>query len=125
DNKDSAAFEQAFKDQLAKEPSQLAEAFGGLAKAVPGQNGYASYIAVTSLKRAMIDAKFTGKNDTQKLITALENLNIPQGPDAPDGPIVMNKTDHQGKTTAFLFKIDGQTDKVIQAIAPDKMPSVG
>jgi len=124
DNKDDQAFEAAFKAQLAKS-GQLADAFGGVAKAVPGQNGYAAYIAVTSLKRAMINAKFTGKADTEKLIGALENLNIPQGPDAPDGSIVMNKSDHQGRTTTFLYKINGQKDEVITTIPTDKIGSIG
>src|SRR6266567_1412915 len=124
DNKDDQAFEAAFKAQLAKS-GQLAEAFGGASKGVPGQNGYAAYIAVTALKRAMIDAKFTGKADTQKLISSLENLNVPQGPDAPDGSILMNKTDHQGRSTTFLYKVNGQKDEVITTIPTDKIGPIG
>lgn len=124
-NKDSQAFDAAFKDQLSKEGAQLGEAFGGVANAVPGQNGYAAYIAVTSLKRAMINAKFTGKGDTEKLISALETLNVPQGPDSPTGAIIMSKSDHQGKTAAFLFKVNGQTDEIIQAITADQIAPIG
>jgi ABC-type branched-subunit amino acid transport system substrate-binding protein len=124
DNKDDQAFEAAFKDAASK-AGQLADVFGGASKVVPGQNGYAAYIAVTSLKRAMINAKFSGRADTSKLIDALENLNIPQGPDAPDGSIVMNKPDHQGKTTTFLYKINGQKDEVIATVPTDKIPNIG
>ena len=31
----------------------------------------------------MIAAKFTGRQDTEALIAALEKVNIPLGPDAP------------------------------------------
>jgi ABC-type branched-subunit amino acid transport system substrate-binding protein len=124
DNKDDQAFEAAWRTQLGKE-GQLAEVFGGVSKGAPGQNGYAAYIALTSLKHAMIDAKFTGKGDTTKLISALESLNIPQGPDAPDGSIVMSKSDHQGRTTGFVFKINGQKDEIISTIPTDKIPPIG
>jgi branched-chain amino acid transport system substrate-binding protein len=124
DNKDDQAFEAAFKDAASKS-GQLADIFGGAGKVVPGQNGYAAYIGITSLKRAMINAKFGGRADTPKLIDALENLNIPQGPDAPDGSIVMNKPDHQGKTTTFVYKINGQKDEVITTIPTDKIPAIG
>jgi len=124
DNKDDQAFEAAFKAQMTKEP-QFADVFGGVSKGVPGQNGYAAYIAATSLKRAMINAKFSGKADTEKLIAAFESLNIPQGPDAPDGSIVMNKSDHQGRTTTFLPKINGQKDEIVLTIPTDKIGSIG
>ncbi|HTE85832.1 MAG TPA: hypothetical protein VK821_13975, partial [Dehalococcoidia bacterium] len=101
------------------------DVFGGVSKGVPGQNGYAAYIAATSLKRAMINAKFSGKADTEKLIAAFESLNIPQGPDAPDGSIVMNKSDHQGRTTTFLPKINGQKDEIVLTIPTDKIGSIG
>jgi ABC-type branched-subunit amino acid transport system substrate-binding protein len=123
-NKDDQDFIDGFKAQLAKEP-QLADVFGGADKAVPGQNGYGAYIAITSLKDAMIAAKFTGRADTEKLISAFENLNVPQGPDAPAGPIVMNKQDHQGRETNYLYKVDGQRDNIISTNPTDKVPSIG
>jgi branched-chain amino acid transport system substrate-binding protein len=124
-NKDTETFEAAFKGQVGKEGAQLGEAFGGTAKAVPGQNGYAAYIAVTSLKRGMINAKFSGKQDTEKLIAALETLNIPQGPESPTGPIIMNKSDHQARTTAYIAKVNGQTDEIIQTIPADQIAPIG
>jgi branched-chain amino acid transport system substrate-binding protein len=123
-NKDDQAFLDGFKAQLAKEP-QLAEVFGGADKAVPGQNGYGAYIAITALKNAMIAAKFSGRADTDKLISALENLNVPQGPDAPAGAISMNKQDHQARETNYVYKVNGQSDNIIDTTPTDKVPAIG
>ena len=54
--------------------------------------------------------------DTEKLISALENLNVPQGPDAPAGAIVMNKQDHQAKETNYIYKVDGQKDDIMKQL---------
>ena len=35
--------------------------------------------------------------------SALENVNIPLGPDAPGGGVVMNKGDHQGAQTVYVY----------------------
>jgi branched-chain amino acid transport system substrate-binding protein len=124
DNKFDQAFDQAWQDQAAKEPS-LVSVLGGPGKAVAGGNGYQVYIAVTALKEAMISAKFTGKADTEKLISAMENLNAPQGPDFPAGPVIMNKSDHQGRATLYIFKINGQNEQVVETVPPAQLPMLG
>lgn len=118
------AFFDGFRKQAAKEES-LAAALGGPTKADPGGLGYQAYTAVTGLKVAMAAAKFTGKADTEKLIAALENLNVPMGPDSPTGPLVMNKADHQGRATVFVYKVNGQQENVLATIPADQVPSIG
>ena len=122
-NKYSPAFEQAFHGILPKEPDAT-NIIGG-AKAVPGAQGYIAYTAITALKQAMIASKFSGRADTEKLITALENLKSPMSADFPGGDVVMNKADHQGAMTTYVYKIDGQNESILTTIPADKIPAIG
>ena len=90
--------------------------------ATPGVgNGYNVIVAMEGLKYAMRNANFSGRADTDKLISAFENLNLPQSADLPDGPLVMNGTDHQGRGNVYLMKISGQREDVIQTFTPDQL----
>ncbi len=79
-----------------------------------------------SLVLAMRKANFSGKADTDKLVTAFETLNVPQSAEGfPSGQMIMNKDDHQGRTTYYLLKINGQKEEVVQTFAPDSLPLIG
>lgn len=109
---------------MAHKDADVTGPLGGADKATPGVgNGYNVIISMEGLKNAMRQANFTGRADTDKLITAMENLNLPQGPDLPDGPLVMGKLDHQGKTNVYLMKINGQHEDIIQTFTPDQLSS--
>jgi branched-chain amino acid transport system substrate-binding protein len=124
DNKFDIAYHAAFRAQLAKEPSSVSGALGG-DKAVPGGLGYQAYTTMTALKLAMLQANFSGKQDTAKLITALENLKASQSADFPGGAFSMNKADHQGVQTTYVAKISGQSEQVLKTIPPDQLPPIG
>ena len=99
---------------------------GGVDHVTPGNNnGYNAYMSMMALVLAMRKANFTGKADTDKLVAAFETLNVPQGPDFPDGPLIMNKDDHQGRTTYYLLKINGQKEDVVQTFPADSLPMIG
>jgi branched-chain amino acid transport system substrate-binding protein len=123
-NADDANFAAAWK-AMAQKDADVAGPLGGADKATPGNNnGYNAYASMTALKLAMRAANFTGKADTDKLIAAFENLNVPPGPDLPGG-LVMNKTDHQGKWTDYLLQINGQKEDVLATFTADQLPSIG
>jgi hypothetical protein len=99
---------------------------GGVDHVTPGNNnGYNAYISMMGLVLAMRKAGFTGKADTDKLISAFANLTVPQGPDFPDGNLIMNPDDHQGRTTYYLLKVNGQTEDVVQTFPADQLPLIG
>ena len=100
---------------------------GGADKATPGNNnGYNAYVNFNFLKLGMRKAGFTGKADTNKLIEALESIeSAPQSADFPGGPMLMSKTDHQGRMTVYLMRIKGQSEEIIQTFAPEQMPAIG
>ena len=75
------------------------------------------------MKLAMRTSGFTGKADTDKLISAFENLNVTQpSTEFPAGGMIMNKQDHQGRTPLMVMKINGQKEDVIQTIPADQLP---
>ncbi|MHB8576146.1 MAG: ABC transporter substrate-binding protein [Dehalococcoidia bacterium] len=123
DNKLDQAYVAAFKAQAAKEGS-VAAALGGADKAVPGELGYQAWGVIMALKNAMITSKFTGRADTDKLIAALETLNLPQSADFPAGPFIMSKTDHQGRWPILIMKINGQKEDILQTIPADQVPLI-
>jgi branched-chain amino acid transport system substrate-binding protein len=124
-NKDD---EQYMADWLAvaKKNADILGPLGGVEHVTPGNNnGYNAYMSMTALLLAMRKANFTGKADTDKLVSAFETLEIPQGPDFPDGQLIMNKDDHQGRTTYYLLKINGQKEEVVQTFPADQLPLIG
>ena len=125
ENKYDVAYHKAFRAQLAKEDANLVNTLGGQAKAVPGDLGYMAYTTITALKLAMIASSFTGRQDTDRLITALASLRAPQGPDFPGGAFVMSRADHQGTMTSYIAKINGQKEEVVSTIPPERTPAIG
>jgi branched-chain amino acid transport system substrate-binding protein len=111
---------------VAKKNADLLGPLGGVEHVTPGNNnGYNAYMSMTALILAMRKANFSGKADTEKLVSAFETLTIPQGPDFPDGQLIMNKDDHQGRTTYYLLKINRQKEEVVQTFPADQLPLIG
>jgi len=76
-----------------------------------------------ALKSAMIAAKFTGRAETEALITSLEKVNIPLSQDAPGGAIVMNPADHQGAQTVYVYRVAGaQQEELLSTVPADQVP---
>lgn len=99
---------------------------GGADHVTPGNNnGYNAYMSMMALVLAMRKAGFTGKADTDKLVSAFETLTVKQGPDFPDGDLIMNKDDHQGRTSYYLLKVNSQKEDVVQTFPADQLPLIG
>lgn len=126
DNADDAKY---MADWLAVAKGQDADVtgpLGGVDHVTPGSNnGYNAYLSMMSLVYAMRKANFNGKADTEKLVDAFANLNVPQGPDFPDGPVIMNPNDHQGRTNYYLLKVNGQKEDVVMTFPAESLPMVG
>src|ERR1700688_2189823 len=69
----------------------------------PPPNRYvqANYEAINALKLGMEKSKFEGRQDTMKLIEALEGLVMKEGDDFPQGGGVIRKEDHQALIRQF------------------------
>jgi ABC-type branched-subunit amino acid transport system substrate-binding protein len=124
-NPDDFAFEQTW-EAMAHRDAAAAAPLGGPDNASPGNgNGYNAYVSMNALKLALRASQFTGRADTEKLITAFENLQMPQGRDFPGGSIIMNRANHQGRMTFHLLRIDGQQEDLLQTFPAESLPVIG
>jgi len=125
DNRFDLDYHKAFRAQMAKEDAAFQATLGSPDRAVPGISGYQAYTTITGLKLAMMAAGYTGRKDTDRLITALESLKAPQGAEFPGGAFQMRRSDHQGAMTSYIAKVNGQREQVLSTIPPDKLPPIG
>ncbi|HEV7663524.1 MAG TPA: ABC transporter substrate-binding protein [Chloroflexota bacterium] len=115
------AYERAWHDMAETQP-QWSKYFGGADRAMPFQ-GYPQYSTFNALKSAMVASHFSGRKDTEALLTALENVNLSLGPDAPGGAMMMNKQDHQGAQTVYVYRVSGpQQEELVASIPADQVP---
>jgi branched-chain amino acid transport system substrate-binding protein len=125
-NADDAQFISEWLAMAKGQDADFTGPLGGVDHVTPGNgNGYNAYMSMTALVLAMRQAGFTGKADTDKLVDALAHLNVKQGHDFPDGDLIMNPDDHQGRTTYYLLKVNGQKEDVVQTFPADSLPQVG
>ena len=62
----------------------------------------------------MVASKFQGRDDTPKLIEALEGLEMKEGDDFPQGDKTLRKSDHQAFLREFLFEVKDRTYKLLE-----------
>ena len=74
---------------------------------LPDRYVQSNYEAINALKLGMEKSKFEGRQDTMKLIEALEGLVMKEGDDFPQGGGVIRKEDHQAFIRQFIFEIKG------------------
>ncbi len=87
---------------------------------LPDRYVQSNYEAMNAAKVAMEMSKFEGRGDTDKLIQALEGLEMKEGDDFPQGDKTLRKADHQAFLREFLFKVENRTYKLLQTIEKDK-----
>jgi branched-chain amino acid transport system substrate-binding protein len=68
----------------------------------------------------MEKSKFRGREDTDKLIAALEGLEMKEGDDFPQGDKLIRKEDHQAFLRQFIFEIKDGKSKIIQVVEKEK-----
>ncbi len=86
----------------------------------PDKYVQSNYEALNAMKVAMEKSKFEGRNDTMKLIEALEGLEVKLSDDFPQGDKTLRKEDHQAFLTEFIFQVGGGTYKILEAVPKDK-----
>ncbi len=87
---------------------------------LPDRYVQSNYEAMNALKIGMERSKFRGREDTMKLIEALEGLEMKEGDDFPQGDKTLRKDDHQAFLRQFIFEIKGGGAKIIQVVEKDK-----
>ncbi len=87
---------------------------------LPDRYVQSNYEAVNALKLGMEKSKFEGRQDTMKLIEALEGLVMKEGDDFPQGGGVIRKEDHQAFIRQFIFEIKGGKHHLVETVPGEK-----
>jgi branched-chain amino acid transport system substrate-binding protein len=87
---------------------------------LPDRYVQSNFEAINALKLGMEKSGFRGREDTMKLIEALEGLVMKEGDDFPQGDKVLRKEDHQAFIREFIFEIKGGQPKILDVVAGEK-----
>ena len=87
---------------------------------LPDRYVQSNYEALNAAKVGMEKSKFESRNDTPKLIEALEDLEMKEGDDFPQGDKTLRKADHQAFLREFLFEVHNQDYKLLATVDKDK-----
>src|ERR1700730_5062664 len=87
---------------------------------LPDRYVQSNYEAMNALKIGMEKSGFRGREDSMKLIEALEGLEMKEGDDFPQGDKVLRKNDHQAFLREFLFEIKGGKHQILEVVPKEK-----
>ena len=87
---------------------------------LPDRYVQSNYEAMNALKVAMEKSGVRGREDTMKLIEALEGLEMKEGDDFPQGDKTLRKEDHQAFLREFIFDIKDGKHRIIEVVPKEK-----
>ena len=86
----------------------------------PDRYVQSNYEGVNALKLGVQKSGFRGREDSMKLIQALEGLEMKEGDDFPQGDKLLRKEDHQAFLREFLYEVRGGDYKILQVVPKEK-----
>ena len=87
---------------------------------LPDRYVQSNFEAMNFLKLGMQKSGFKGREDTPKLIEALEGMEVKAGDDFPQGDKTLRKDDHQAFLNEFIFDIKGGKHHIIEMVPKEK-----
>jgi branched-chain amino acid transport system substrate-binding protein len=87
---------------------------------LPDRYVQSNYEAMNALRLGMQKSGFRGREDTMKLVEALEGLEMKEGDDFPQGDKVLRKEDHQAFVREFIFEIKGGKHRIVETVEKEK-----
>ena len=87
---------------------------------LPDRYVQSNYEAMNALKIGMEKSRFRGREDTDKLIEALEGLEMKEGDDFPQGDKTLRKEDHQAFVREFIFEIKDGKHHIVDVVEKEK-----
>ena len=87
---------------------------------LPDRYVQSNYEAINALKIGIQKSGFRGREDTMKLIEALEGLEMKEGDDFPQGDKLLRKEDHQAFLREFIFEIQAGKYRILDVIPKEK-----
>jgi branched-chain amino acid transport system substrate-binding protein len=110
----TAAHKKFFDDAVAR--LKLIDPTGPL----PDRYVQSNFEAMNAVKIGIEKANFRGREDTMKLIEALEGLEMKESDDFPQGDKLLRKEDHQAFLREFLFEVKNGTWKIVEVVEKEK-----
>ena len=83
---------------------------------LPDRYVQSNYEAKNFLKLGMEKSGFRGREDTMKLIEALEGLEVKEGDDFPQGDKSLRKEDHQAFIREFIFDMHDGKHRIVEVV---------
>ena len=87
---------------------------------LPDRYVQSNYEAINALKLGIEKSGFRGREDTEKLVAALEGLEMKEGDDFPQGDKVLRKEDHQAFVRELLFDVKDGKHRLLEVIPKEK-----
>jgi branched-chain amino acid transport system substrate-binding protein len=87
---------------------------------LPDRYVQSNFEAMNAIKLAIEKSGFQGRDDTPKLIAALEGLEMKEGDDFPQGDKVIRKEDHQAFLREFIFDIKDGKHHILDVVPKEK-----
>jgi branched-chain amino acid transport system substrate-binding protein len=87
---------------------------------LPDRYVQSNFEAMNFLKLGIQKSGFKGREDTPKLIEALEGLEVKAGDDFPQGDKTLRKDDHQAFLSEFLFDIKNGKHHILEVVPKEK-----
>ena len=86
----------------------------------PDRYVQSNFEATNFLKLGIQKSGFRGREDTMKLIEALEGMDVKESDDFPQGDKTLRKEDHQAFLREFIFDIKDNKHRILQVIPKEK-----
>jgi branched-chain amino acid transport system substrate-binding protein len=87
---------------------------------LPDRYVQSNFEAMNALKLGIQKSGFRGREDTMKLIEALEGLEMKEGDDFPQGDKILRREDHQAFLREFIFQIQRGKHKIVEVVPKEK-----
>ena len=87
---------------------------------LPDRYVQSNFEAMNALKLGIEKSGFRGREDTPKLIEALEGLELKEGDDFPQGDKTIRKEDHQAFIREFVFDVHEGKYRILDVVPKEK-----
>src|SRR5207302_3113645 len=86
----------------------------------PDRYVQSNFEAMNFLKLGIQKSGFRGREDTMKLIEALEGMEVKEGDDFPQGDKTLRREVHQAFLREFIFTIQNNKHKIVEVVSKEK-----
>ena len=87
---------------------------------LPDRFVQSNFEGFNALKLGMQKSGFRGREDTMKLIAALEGLEMKEGDDFPQGDKILRKEDHQAFLREFIYDLKNVKHRLLEIVPKEK-----